>query len=219
MGNDPQSTANGDGPTPWLTLHATSTLLGVSPATVRRWADAGRISTRRTPGGHRRFDPQAVQMLAQAQRPPGAAESGSLAPMGPPLPGQQPWHTHLRHSPAAEQMRGLGQRLLGLLIQYLAWRGDDNRFLADGRTVGVSYGAAAYAAGISLRETVEAFLYFRSSFWRMAVQIPPVAQAMDAPEIVRIAERIEHFMDGVLLSTITGYEQAALSTAPGRVAE
>jgi molybdopterin-binding protein len=31
-------------------------LLGVSPDTVRRWADAGRLSTRRTAGGHRRVD-------------------------------------------------------------------------------------------------------------------------------------------------------------------
>ena len=31
-------------------------LLGVSPDTVRRWADAGRLSTERTGGGHRLVD-------------------------------------------------------------------------------------------------------------------------------------------------------------------
>ena len=31
-------------------------LLGVSPDTVRRWADAGRIKTRLAPGGRRLFD-------------------------------------------------------------------------------------------------------------------------------------------------------------------
>jgi len=109
-------------------------------------------------------------------------------------------------------MRELGQRLLGLLIQYLAWQGDDRRFLADARAVGAHYGGAARAAGVPMSETVQAFLYFRHTFWGMALQIPPVTQATDVPEMARIGERIEHFMDAVLLSTIMGYEQAP---APG----
>jgi hypothetical protein len=72
-------------------------------------------------------------------------------------------------------------------------------------------------AGATLSETVQAFLHFRTTFWRMALQIPPVAQATDAQDIIRIAERIEHFMDGVLLGTIRGYEEAAQAAfeAPG----
>lgn len=198
----------------WLTLDATSTLLGVSPATVRRWADAGRLPARRTAGGHRRFDPQAVHQLALARRVPADPDGAPLARIAVPPAGQPTWHTHLSHSPVAAQMRGLGQRLLGLLIQYLAWQGDDRRFLADGRAVGAGYGLAASAAGVSLGETVEAFLYFRSSFWRMALQIPPVAQATDVPEVLRIAERIEHFMDAVLLGTIDGYAQAGPAGVP-----
>jgi excisionase family DNA binding protein len=218
MGNDPPATAHGEETLPWLTLHAASALLGVAPATVRRWADAGRIPTRRTPGGHRRFDPQAVQTLALAQRQAPPAETGPVVPFGSPVPGQQPWHTHLtHHGPGTVQMRELGQRLLGLLIQYLAWQGDDRRFLADARAVGVGYGEAARAMGVPMSEIVQAFLYFRRTFWHMALQIPPVAQANDVQEMNRISERIEHFMDAVLLSTILGYEQAraeAISTAP-----
>ena len=37
-------------------------------------------------------------------------------------------------------MRGLGQRLLGLLIQYINRREDDSRFLNEARAVGLSYG-------------------------------------------------------------------------------
>ena len=40
-------------------------LLGVSPATVRRWADAGRLSTERTGGGHRLVDGIELARLAQ----------------------------------------------------------------------------------------------------------------------------------------------------------
>ena len=39
-------------------------LLGVSPDTVRRWADAGRLLTVRTAGGHRRVEGTALAGLA-----------------------------------------------------------------------------------------------------------------------------------------------------------
>ena len=40
-------------------------LLGVSSDTVRRWADAGRLSTERTDGGHRLVDGTELARLAQ----------------------------------------------------------------------------------------------------------------------------------------------------------
>lgn len=40
---------------PQLSLHEASILLRVSRATVRRYADAGRLPCERTPGGQRRF--------------------------------------------------------------------------------------------------------------------------------------------------------------------
>jgi molybdopterin-binding protein len=42
-------------------------LLGVSVDTVRRWADDGRLPTRRTAGGHRVVDGAAVAALAAEQ--------------------------------------------------------------------------------------------------------------------------------------------------------
>jgi len=48
-------------------------LLGVSPDTVRRWADAGRLATERTGGGHRTVAGTELARLAQEL----AAEGGS----------------------------------------------------------------------------------------------------------------------------------------------
>jgi len=39
-------------------------LLGVSPDTIRRWADAGRLEITRTEGGHRMVDGRALARLA-----------------------------------------------------------------------------------------------------------------------------------------------------------
>ena len=199
-----QPTGPSNSPSDGLTLHEASELLGVAPSTVRRWADAGRIPIRRTEGGHRRFEAVAVRALRPAT--PAPREGGSVLALPQQRPAQQAWHAHFASAAVADQMRELGQRRLGLLIQYLVWQGDNNRFLDDGRQVGVSYGAVARDAGITMRETVEAFLYFRQTFWRTALQMPAVTEASDVAEVMRIAERIDRFMNEVLLSTISAYE-------------
>jgi excisionase family DNA binding protein len=40
--------------------------LQVSPKTVARWAREGRLTHRRTLGGHRRFDPELIDALVDA---------------------------------------------------------------------------------------------------------------------------------------------------------
>jgi excisionase family DNA binding protein len=46
-----------------LTIREAAGALGVSAETLRRWAEAGRITAERTVGGHRRFRPAEVQRL------------------------------------------------------------------------------------------------------------------------------------------------------------
>lgn len=56
---------------PTLTLGEAAEALGMSASTLRRWADAGRIRSIRTSGGHRRFPMREVQRLARlAQHEP-----------------------------------------------------------------------------------------------------------------------------------------------------
>jgi hypothetical protein len=44
-----------------VSLSAAAVALGVAPATLRRWADSGRVPCDRTAGGHRRFDVSKVR--------------------------------------------------------------------------------------------------------------------------------------------------------------
>jgi excisionase family DNA binding protein len=50
----------------WLTGSQTAQRLQVSPRTVVRWADQGRLGHRRTLGGHRRYDPELIDALVNA---------------------------------------------------------------------------------------------------------------------------------------------------------
>jgi excisionase family DNA binding protein len=49
-----------------LTTQEAAELLGLSPATVKRWSDAGLLETRRTVGGHRRFVRAALERFRPA---------------------------------------------------------------------------------------------------------------------------------------------------------
>lgn len=47
----------------WLGVHDASAMLGVSPATLRRWSAAGKVAAFTTPGGHRRFARSMIEQL------------------------------------------------------------------------------------------------------------------------------------------------------------
>jgi excisionase family DNA binding protein len=55
-----------------LTVAQAAERLGISPQTVRRWADEGLIPMARTPTGHRRFDPDQIESVAASMTPPSA---------------------------------------------------------------------------------------------------------------------------------------------------
>ena len=50
----------------WLTASQAARRLHVSPKTVSRWANQGRLEHRRTLGGHRRYDPELIEQLVAA---------------------------------------------------------------------------------------------------------------------------------------------------------
>ncbi len=205
----------------WISLHEASALLGVATSTLRRWGDDGRVPMKRTLGGHRRFSRAAILRMADQPQPPAqmpahdphhavvaharAAHHGVWGIDARALT-QQHWHSQLAGRVAPDRMRGLGQRLLGLLIQYINRREEDRRFLDEARSVGLNYGSEARVSGISMHDTVEAFLFFRSTFSQLALPLPGIAQPTDLDEAAALHARIDHFMNAILLGVIDGFE-------------
>ena len=61
------------------TLQEAASAVGVSPSTLRRWADEGKIPAERTAGGHRRFPLDAVRRLSDQR-----GRTQAVRPVAPP---------------------------------------------------------------------------------------------------------------------------------------
>ena len=183
------------------------------------------IPSSKTPGGHRRYNREDIKRLSQQLTshsiPALTATSYSVPSLDWHISAEhlsvQPWRAHLAPPyDTGSTMRALGQRVLGLLIQYITRSQDDARFLEEAQDIGARHGVLAARYGASLREAVEAFTFFRKTFSQTSLQIPQVSHSSDSAEIVRLAQRIGQFMDRVLLGLVFGYEteQANLPSEP-----
>jgi len=194
-------------------------VLGVSPATLRRWSDAGRLRVYTTPGGHRRFSRVALERLLPADRSRRPAiGGGGLTPSriartyrrasrdaAPDLP----WVLTL----SDEQrllFRERGHVLAASLLQYL----DASRpeaaahHLNDASRTAGEYGNVAATLGLSLSQTVEGFLRFRAPFHH-ELAVAARRRGFDAAETTDLLESAERAMDRLLVATMTGHTLAA----------
>jgi excisionase family DNA binding protein len=158
---------------PWLPLGAASRLVGVGHDTLRRWADSGRVQSYQTPGGHRRFLRSSLESMINApprprygvERLPGSRQTmaGELHRRMRAGHADQPWQARLSADQRTE-FRRWGQRTFDLVIEYVAAtkRAERQILIEEAEKMGGLYGAEASKSGLTLAETVEAFLYFRS---------------------------------------------------------
>jgi excisionase family DNA binding protein len=146
----------------WLSLDQAAKRLNVHPATLRDWADKGRLRTYRTPGGHRRFSEADVAAIGMESKPDlsllmhatvgharVATSDGRLA--------SESWYARFDEA-AKSRQRDLGIQLVQMLVSFL---GDTSRdWSQDIQQLGGRYGELARDAGLSLGDAMRAFHLF-----------------------------------------------------------
>jgi excisionase family DNA binding protein len=197
----------------WLTLGEASRRLGVTPNTLRRWADRGQIPSFTTPGGHRRFPLAAVEALLPAnrsRRPPlttiGASSDHmarayrKVRPAGR-TRSSESWVSKLTDGDRAA-FRARGMRLVGSLLSHLDAGGSKSLRLAE--TDAHEYGAAAARLGASLADTVESFLHFRKPF---VDELAALARRrhLDTREATALLADADAALDRILVAVMAGY--------------
>jgi len=205
----------------WLTLGQASRTLGVTPNTLRRWADRGQISSFTTPGGHRRFLLTAVQALVPAsrtRRPPLEASPDRMArayrrarPLAQAHGHDGGWVNAISES-ERQDFRRRGMQLVGDLLAGLDADGDmAASLLATAEKHASDYGALAANLGASLSDTVEGFLRFRKPF---VDELAVLARRrhLDTREATALLVEAESTLDRLLVALMLGHSRP-LSTA------
>jgi excisionase family DNA binding protein len=197
----------------WIELAEAARLLGVHPSTLRRWADSGKVPHVRTLSGRRRFERATVNGVREEMRPETAAAAEPRYFEAQTLDmarqstrdldaGQSAWIGRL-----SDEQRMLfrygGQRLLGLMLQFISRTGSAATYLAEGRRVAADYGQICAGAGLSAAQTAEAFLYFRRSILE-SMHSTRLAGPHD-PDGDRIFLRTVDFFDALLVATIESH--------------
>jgi excisionase family DNA binding protein len=202
----------------WISLSEASRVLGVSPATLRRWSDAGRLRVFTTPGGHRRFSRSALERLLPADRSrrPSIGAAGvtpsrlartyrrASREVGPELP----WVLALTDEQRL-LFRERGHVLATSLLQFLDASQAETaaHHLQEATQSAEEYGSVAAGLGLSLSQTVEGFLRFRAPFHHELALVAR-RRGFDASETTNLLETAERAMDRLLVATMGGHSRA-----------
>jgi excisionase family DNA binding protein len=204
---------------PWLALGAASRLVGVGPDTLRRWADSGKVQSYQTPGGHRRFLRSSLEaMINQPRRHRYGVER--LADSTQTMAGElhrrmqragysgQPWQARLS-AEQRDEFRRWGQRTFSLVIEYVAAakKAERQLLLEDAERMGALYGSEASKAGLSLAETVEAFLFFRSPVLD-AITGHLRRRSADVSDVTSAFHEANAAIDSVLVALVSSHRDA-----------
>jgi excisionase family DNA binding protein len=208
----------------WISLSEASRVLGVSPATLRRWSDAGRLRVFTTPGGHRRFSRSSLERLLPADRSrrPSIGAGGVTATrierayrnvrreVAPDLP----WVLTLSEEHRL-LFRERGQMMAESLLQFLdaAQPETAQHLFGEAMAAADEYGAVAAGLGLSLSQTVEGFLRFRAPFHR-ELALAARRRGFDTPEMTDLLGAAERAMDQLLVATMRGHSRASDDQAP-----
>ncbi|MCH7976765.1 MAG: helix-turn-helix domain-containing protein [Bacteroidetes bacterium] len=197
-----------------LSLTEAASLLGVHPATLRRWADQGDILVMVTPGGHRRFPRSEIDRLRGA-----SANMEDEEKFAQHIVDQALAHTRVQlakqrdvqwvlgfDASEREAKRESGRRLMQLLRQILA--ADESKqelLLNEVRTIGGSYAEDALRNNMSLGDFLHAITFFRDQILESTLTGPD-AISMDEQAGRRAIQRVNAFFSAILLSTAAAYE-------------
>jgi excisionase family DNA binding protein len=211
-------------PRAWLTIHEASDLVGVSPATLRRWTEAGDLEAFVTPGGHRRFARSSILGLLPSKpaRRRGLHELGETPERVVRQYRRELADPHassgwVHDLPEAERevFRAPGRQILAGVLGFMDAPTPDagEASLAEALDAAARYGGLARSHGVDLEAATDTFLTFRLPFLHELGRIAQRrrVQTDEAMDLILAASRV---FDRLLLAMLRGH----LAASPNKAA-
>ncbi|QPC82628.1 helix-turn-helix domain-containing protein [Phototrophicus methaneseepsis] len=198
----------------WLSLKQAADILGVHPATVRNWADDGKLPFRRTPGKHRRFRRDDLLHYAQSQ--------GELQPLevqviiqnalgsarmhvGEGDLSEMRWYKDMSDD-GRQYMRKQGRRVLDALRAYLG-AGAPDEMLSEAIAIGKDYAKALSEDEMTLPQAMRGFFYFSDFVVDSILTWSELSPPRNSSEWSTLLKQVNAFIHTMLLSIAEYYEE------------
>ena len=207
----------------WLSVQEASAMLGVSPATLRRWSVAGEVDAFTTPGGHRRYSLKMLQGLlphAEDAAPRLSALGESPARMVRVMRRRARaavsaggWIGGL-DTTARAALRDCGREIAESLVDCLdaESREDRSRSLARAEGAAAEQGRLAAGWGGRLTDVVGVSLKFRSMFVQ-ELATTAVRHGLPTAAATALVTKAGDAADRVVAAMVGGYDAATRAAA------
>ncbi len=194
-----------------LSIREASKSLGVSEASLRQWTDEGKINAFVTPGGHRRYsEAELKKFISSHSKVLGVrdlvAEIESTAEMHPELfrAAMTRWYDRLNEG-AREQLSGLGRRMMGVVVAYISEPARREEILREARDCGRGFGELLASLGLTLTDSVEAFISHRDPLINAATHMMSRKETLSG-RVVEAIPMVVSVMDEALVSLVYSYQ-------------
>ena len=194
-----------------LTIGEASRILGVSEATLRQWTDDGKVKAFITPGGHRRYSKTELLKFTGTHRH-GIKEIAEKMELTPSLHlriaqekfAETSWYKKLDID-SRRRLGEFGREILDLTIAYVTKRRHRDEILALARKLGHDLGEYLAKLGLSLTDSVEAFLLHRAPGANVFVELTKGGGTL-SERVVETIPLVNQLLDEVLLSLVGAYQ-------------
>ncbi len=198
----------------WVSLRHAAEILGVHPATVRNWADSGKLPFRRTAGNHRRFnindlrnytrakadlEPLELQIIMQN------ALGHTRMQVGSERLESAPWYAAMSDD-SKQHLREQGRRVLEALRLFVA-AGAPDESLASAINLGKDYARRLIADGLSLPQAMRGFYFFSDFVLNSILNWSELRQPNNSSEWSTLLRQVNTFMHAMQLSIVEYYEE------------
>lgn len=197
-----------------ISISEASRMLGVSESTLRQWTDEGKIKAFITPGGHRRYNKAELRGFAgKQQRVHGIKELAAKIEDTPPLHKElantyfsnTSWYNNL-DADSQKHLAESGRRLLHLVTRYITEPHKQKEIEELARHIGDDFGEQVAKLGLSLTESIEAFMLHRTPIINAATDLMKRRESLNERAVEAIP-LVTHIMDETLISLVTSYQQ------------
>jgi len=200
-----------------VSIGEASAILGVSEATLRQWSDEGKIKVFVTPGGHRRYAQTELRKILDTRKTTHAGIKDLVSEMAETSEvhaeidrrffGETAWY-HTLNKEAQARLAGLGREMLRLVIRYLVQRSRREETMAQARQIGQDFGKTLASLGLSLTDSVEAFIRHREPLLEAISHIVKKREAVNG-RVVEAIPLVAQVMDEALVSLVAAYQQSS----------